>query len=632
MKRLFEELIERYITRLYSIYIECIRKVMNMRRMGLSIKRSIQLSFVAVFILITVTVSIYSASIYRYSKNRLKKNHEELTLLVDRQVETLMQSFDSTAKRIAYAAGVQALVFTGNPTEFLRNYSSGIAFFESAADERTVRDIFVHCETGNDVFYQADWETRRRYVGWIKERDLESSLKAPHFFTASYPDPADQAGRTIATALIYYIPMHNVRRPQMPEPKVAQCLLICNIEAFVNILSTGVYEDETIALFYDNQLISSNHSQPPTYVMGDALRNIPDGFSGTTTIGGKRYLCDRLALADAELWSVLYLVPEDALLQPITNVRNISVAVLFLSLFALSIFLESVMRGIYAQVNQLSLEIQAVTRGKKKAVDLPALLELKPVATNFNEAIASAVESQHKERDMTHKLYQSMLAHQQAAITSYRYQITPHFLFNIMETMRSLAHRNGADELETLIRSTARFLRYMLRENAIVPLGKELKFIRLYFDIMQSRYPHRFSLRVGASQEAEQCGILATALQPLVENSVTHGALPGRPLAILIQAAVVARDGRPFLFLRVTDNGKGMSPEMIAALEKHIRQSDAYQAQSHIGLSNVYHRLSLHFGVGFSMDVRSREGCYCSVSLYLPQTAVPPGDASSISS
>ena len=590
---------------------------MRMSNRRFSIKMGIRVSLLVVFLLIATIIASYYGGILSYSKESLDKSHVELTALINRQLDSLLTLSDSAIKRAIYSAGVQGVVFAEHPLEYLKNRPSAMSFLDNMVYNNVlIRDIYLSCEGGYSLFYVTEWDTRRHYAQLIRE-ELAAGKHLPHFFTSIHDGVS---GGQPVTEFLYYTPVYNARMALMSGMRLAHCIAVCDMTAFVRILSTGLYEDETIALIYDGEIIASNRTITPAQATALKKPEMPGTFSGTVTIDSVRYLEDSLLLPDIDAWSVVYLVPEESVLGSIIFVRNISIAVLFVSLITLTTCLELFMRAIYTQVGALSKGIQAVQLGDTTCVALPNLVELMPLATHFNTTVAALLDAQEKENQMTHALYQSIIERQQATINAYRYQITPHFLYNVMETMRSMAHSYGVDTLERLIRATSTFLRYTLRESACVKLEKELEFVSGYFDIMDIRFPGCYALRMGATKEALACDILTTALQPLVENCIAHAVRPTRSqLLIAIQASATWAQGKKYLTIKVADNGRGIQADALEALLEYMRRRNTDDTQIHIGLNNVYHRLLLYFGSDFSMDIRTKLDHYTVVTINIPQ-------------
>ena len=119
-------------------------------------------------------------------------------------------------------------------------------------------------------------------------------------------------------------------------------------------------------------------------------------------------------------------------------------------------------------------------------------------------------------------------------------------------------------------------------------------------------------------------------LQPLVENCVEHGFKHHKKRARCVIDLLAQADGET-LFLRLTDNGEGMSGETAGRVMQDMQKDLSYQNE-HIGLNNLWHRLRLAYGDKCRMDFKSREGYYTQVNIVIPlgsALASPPsGDSS----
>jgi sensor histidine kinase YesM len=162
-------------------------------------------------------------------------------------------------------------------------------------------------------------------------------------------------------------------------------------------------------------------------------------------------------------------------------------------------------------------------------------------------------------------------------------QINPHFLFNSLNTIASLA-RTSPEKAEAVTEDLAEMFRYSLQSGELdtVPLRDELAALRLYLSIEAARFGERLVWTDDIPEEIVGTPVPAFILQPLVENAVKHGL--GRtdgPCAISLQA--VRADGR--LMLRVRDGGPGfdsIDPDVVL--------------KRGIGLANVSKRLSTQYG------------------------------------
>ena len=149
-----------------------------------------------------------------------------------------------------------------------------------------------------------------------------------------------------------------------------------------------------------------------------------------------------------------------------------------------------------------------------------------------------------------------------AKLDALRLQLQPHFLFNTLNAISALVHRDprAADEL---IADLSELLRLSLESSANeVPLSRELEILDRYLAIEQTRLGDR--LRVTREIDPAVLEVLVPTfiLQPLAENAVRHGieprCEPGR-------VTITARAAGDLLELIVADDGVGLRPPAAGA-------------------------------------------------------------------
>jgi hypothetical protein len=105
-----------------------------------------------------------------------------------------------------------------------------------------------------------------------------------------------------------------------------------------------------------------------------------------------------------------------------------------------------------------------------------------------------------------------------------RSQVSPHFMFNILNNMVALA-RKRSEELEPSLIKLSRLLRYMLYETdeEKVPLEKEIEYLQAYIDLQSQRFGHHVKVKVDMKMEGDGYVIEPMLLIPFVENAFKHG-------------------------------------------------------------------------------------------------------------
>jgi len=143
------------------------------------------------------------------------------------------------------------------------------------------------------------------------------------------------------------------------------------------------------------------------------------------------------------------------------------------------------------------------------------------------------------------------------ALENLRAQLQPHFLFNTLQSISTLIHRDqpAADRVLT---DLSDLLRLSLRSTGSqeVPLREELGFLDRYLDIMRVRFGDRLVIVVEVDPEVKEALVPSLVLQPIVENAITHG-MADRP--DIGHVTVRARRNARSLFLEVSDDGPGIS-------------------------------------------------------------------------
>lgn len=129
---------------------------------------------------------------------------------------------------------------------------------------------------------------------------------------------------------------------------------------------------------------------------------------------------------------------------------------------------------------------------------------------------------------------------QTAQLQMLRYRLNPHFLFNVLNTIRALIADDKASA-KTMVTELSEFLRYaLMSKNAKdVPFKDEIESIRHYFNIQKMRYENKLEVAFEVEPAAEEYPVASFLLFPLAENAVRHGLRTSAlPLAVRIKAGV----------------------------------------------------------------------------------------------
>ncbi|PZX23270.1 PocR ligand-binding domain-containing protein [Rhodobacter capsulatus] len=204
----------------------------------------------------------------------------------------------------------------------------------------------------------------------------------------------------------------------------------------------------------------------------------------------------------------------------------------------------------------------------------------------------------------------------EAELQALSYQVNPHFLFNVLNTIGRLALVEGAPETETTVHAFADMMRYLLKRSGsqFVPLRTEVDHVRNYLYLLKLRMGDRFDFTLDAPEAFDRVLCPFMVLHPLVENCINYAVEPMESGG-LIEISLY-RDGGDVI-LDVLDNGPGISAE-----RRHdvLRGEADHGGRKSIGLHNIHSRMRQYFGDSHGLEIVSpfRQGRGTLVRLRLP--------------
>jgi two-component system, LytTR family, sensor kinase len=203
-----------------------------------------------------------------------------------------------------------------------------------------------------------------------------------------------------------------------------------------------------------------------------------------------------------------------------------------------------------------------------------------------------------------------------AEVLALRAQISPHFIYNALNTIASFV-RTDPDRARELILEFADFTRYSFRAaGQYTTLAEELRNIDRYLNLERARFGSALTVKLQVAPEVLNVVVPFLALQPLVENAVRHG-FAGQGGG---EVEIIARDEGSDCVITVEDDGVGMDPEALRTGHGDALGGDTGTGHSaHVGLTNVDHRLRAAFGNDYGLVVETAVGAGTKVVMRVPK-------------
>lgn len=171
-----------------------------------------------------------------------------------------------------------------------------------------------------------------------------------------------------------------------------------------------------------------------------------------------------------------------------------------------------------------------------------------------------------------------------AQLASLRQQISPHFLFNSLNTLSTLSHEQNVKDHILRMSDVYRYI-LQYQERREVPVHEELAFIRSYIYLLESRFESSLCIVITVNPDNLHRKILPFSLQLLVENAIKHNTISfTQPLAI----DIYDRNGH-------------------LIVENDLRPKEAWEKPSGTGLQNLSRRYQLQTGMGITVTRKTEK-------------------------
>ena len=397
----------------------------------------------------------------------------------------------------------------------------------------------------------------------------------------------------------------------------------CFLEAEDSIYIIGYYAKnhklmgcviELDDIFSMIQEMTENYQVIPFMLQQDGTIIFPKNVQSIEELknmdGGREY--------EYPLWNLgkigVYILSNGGILENVLRMQAILVILIAILLIICTImvlrYYRSLMKplqGFVQGITELEEEQQLNENGSNN------ILELEAVSDRFRDLL-------RKIQSLKIAIYEKELNEQKAELEYMQEQIRPHFFLNCLSLIHGIADAQGEEKITHITRVLSEYIRYNYRDSGKERnLQEELEHVKKYVELQKLRYgENAFHFEVIEDAQVGDSHIPSLVLQTLVENSVVHAVNLDRLVEISVYiTSEVYEDGK-YLYLCVSDTGKGFSPEIMEAIEKDL--PIVYNGRKHVGLQNIKRRLKLLYGGRASMTIQNMDENYGAiVEIRIPQ-------------
>lgn len=301
-----------------------------------------------------------------------------------------------------------------------------------------------------------------------------------------------------------------------------------------------------------------------------------------------------------------------------TAFRNLSLLIiLLLALFTLFMLGAKIWlsRSILKPINDVVRRIETVDQSapftKLEFYDNPTF---GIIISTINNLIDNLHNLTRKIIATQESLHEAEERKKEATLNSLKSCINPHFLYNTLGCIRSVALRKDASDIAEMASALTNLFRYSIKGSDFCTVRDELDIVTQYMTIMRYRFNGKFRLEIEMSDEIYNSQIPKMIIQPLVENAITYG-LEASENGGTITICGKYTDNN--MALSISDDGKGLDLEKLKLLRENLQNSGKTLPDS-IGLVNVNERIKLYYGSEYGLHLEGGEDKGFKVQITLP--------------
>jgi len=561
-----------------------------------------------------LTQLIYNSLTQEAVQRQAIANAQDSLLLVDGSVTSLLNSMVSVANYIQMNADMNSyfkLVVSGKTEgeDAYQKFMNKNRIIQQL-DSVTVSEQSYVTVLLTDGTYFTNYSTSDYNPASIKEETWFPYLQDLNYLSSYWIGTAPTVFKYIEEEKPYQISL--ARTLRRDDSRIYGYVVVTFMEKRLSNLFARMSSDQEVMLLDgDNRILSSRDVSQIGQILDDIGPTTGRLHTSIEKVGGSKYLITEQPFSFND-WRLISKQRYDDAIVNISTIFNRVFIVQFSSLVIFLLLLLTLLRAFTkplvllgktaSAVQRGNLSVRSGVRGGDEIGRLGFLFD--QMLGRIQEMIAEVSDTQARKRKAELKMLQA--------------QIHPHFLFNVLNSIRMKVLRRGDPESAKMISSLSTLLRMTIKsEEDEIYLHEELELLTHYVDLMNLRQKEEVRLSLDIDSETMLVRVPRFFLQPLVENALIHG-FGQKAGHIRIRAKMQGR----LLTLTVEDNGGGMTESVLKALNEKLHAAgDSAEtiaesgggagtsgAFSGLGLANVVERMRMLRGDRFSMTVESAPG------------------------
>ncbi|MDP4180952.1 MAG: histidine kinase [Bacillota bacterium] len=399
--------------------------------------------------------------------------------------------------------------------------------------------------------------------------------------------------------------------------EIGLMVFLVNKELFESVYK-GLVNDEmqnVVIISPDNKIILSRSPDTSNLLNKSRLRET-NKRGGWMIDQNKKTLFTYVSMDDPN-WRIMSYIPLKLLYKDIYDFRTLIIMLCILTAFLLTLINMKISKDFVTPIKRLENAMKQIQKGSHKDIEVDRNDELGFITRTFNEM----------SKEISHLItwiYREQITRKEAQLKALQSQINPHFLFNTLESINWMAQLQNVPEISDMVTALSSLMEANIgRDDKLIPLRDEFKYIDHYIAILKNRFEDRIQLKVYVdNDDILELEIPKLLIQPIIENAVYHGICDINKKGVINLNSYIEYGE---LIIEVVDNGIGMDKESVKALNETLAMdNDTYfrtranEERKSIGLENVNRRIKLFYGEKYGLRITSEKDEFTKVRVTIP--------------
>lgn len=555
--------------------------IQKLKEQSIKIRILIIVLPVVIFSYIILLSSFYMIYV-KESRSNIILQHEKSTLSAEKNAANYFSALNSNIDLLLYGTEIQSLIRSYSarelsPEEVQSQCNTLFSTYLLSAQSGIQSVYIILADNGiisNQTIYHSTLQQQKQKMEQLSEHLEQPTGTLCYYYSSEEP-------YTITAA-------KNIFDIDKPEKKIGILLTEINVRFMEDMISgNSASEYSYFSLFQNDQLIytTSPYSKKETTSMNmkyhshmdkDDFYAVRYSINDFLQVGGLLNTTDAFRSVN-RVWRQLL---------------SISIFFLLILIFAVIQISRTISQEFQTFISKLR---QTSVADETALIHTAASSEFTELTDEYNHMLLRLQESNKKLTDQ-----QILLKN--AEIKTLQAQINPHFLYNTLDCISSLASLGKTAEITDIVPKLANIMRMSIKGPDLLLISEDLNYVREYLDIQKMRFQERLLFLIECSDSLENLYIPKLIIQPVVENAIIHGICESTENGLLsIQLFTVEKD----VLIKIYNTGPLFSDEVIEKIHGISRTS--FSDRKSIGLMNIQMRLKSQFGNAYGLLLENME-------------------------